>query len=201
MNATTTPDGLNEWTARRHGAGHPNTPRPLTSATVKRVPDGGINVHGDNGTSRILSGDADTPLARAARAVLNAVSDAPVEDAPAAPSNTVPPGSLITITIGRNTPSGAPLSDVSWRRFVRLTYTQVTALLGGESKVFGPFYGSGEWDGVPEESATVTILVGPDATGGRVSAITGVLADLADDYAQDAVAWSYGPSILARPAR
>lgn len=201
-NATpvTTPDGFDAWQARRHGNTHPNTPRKLTSARVVRMPNGGINVHGDNGTSRILAPSADTPLTRAARAVLNSVSDTPAEDSPTRPDNVIPPGSLITITVGRNTPNGAPLSEPAWNEFVRSAYTRVSWSLGGASKVFGPFYGSGEWEGVTEESATVTILAGPE-TRGHVSVINDVLSDLAESYAQDAVAWSYGPSMLARSDR
>lgn len=119
----------------------------------------------------------------------------------------VPVGSLLTVTIGRNVRAGyselaalgqlsgeqVPMRRKTWNEFqnqVRLEF------IGRASDVFGPFHGTGEWDGVTEESAVFTAIVSTPFPPAEFDA---AMARLASLYDQDAIAWSYGEARLARP--
>lgn len=189
--SATTPDGLSAWNQRRHGTTHPNVSRPLTSARVVRHGDGSIDVHGDNGTSRLISATSDTPLRQAVSQVLDSVSDVEQTDRPAAP--VIPAGSQVTVTIGRNVGT-SPLDTLLWSAFQTDVSNRVGVALGA-TLVFGPFIGTGEWEGVTEESAVLVFISGPAIP---VRAIDTQLKDIAGWYGQDAIAWTYGPNLLAQ---
>lgn len=104
----------------------------------------------------------------------------------------IPPGSLLTVTIGRNV-GNRPLWSHEWREFQSAVSDAVTDLLH-PSASFGPFHGTGEWEGVSEDSAVFTFLTAYPA---GVKAVDERLAQLADMYGQDAIAWSFGTARLA----
>jgi hypothetical protein len=87
------------------------------------------------------------------------------------------------------------MSDASWATFVADVADHVGALIIPQA-TFGPFYGSGEWEGVTEESAVLSFIVGYTV---RIEDLESVLANLCDLYSQDAIAWTSGPGNLARP--
>lgn len=105
---------------------------------------------------------------------------------------------VLHVTIGRNVGS-SPLSDDDWALFQSATVDRISALIK-PTDVF-TFLGSGTWrddvtgELISEESAHVTFLPGYTA---QVPHIESILKDLADDYKQDAIAFSYGPANLAR---
>lgn len=129
----------------------------------------------------------------------------PTDTLPRVAPTHVPVGSQVTVTIGRNVSTGrpdpgregapavAPMPSERWEDF---TVAVAGALfdLTRYVDLFGPFTGEGEWDGVREESRAIIVLtrypVAPDT-------LTARLAELARHYGQDAIAWSYGPNILA----
>jgi hypothetical protein len=115
---------------------------------------------------------------------------------PPTPVDFVPAGSQVTVTIGRNV-LRKPLGGANWAAFQSDVKDRLSALLI-PSAVFGPFIGRGEWEGVSEESS-VLILLSQYTTDRRN--IDSILAGLAETYGQDAIAWSYGPNLLATPAR
>lgn len=102
-------------------------------------------------------------------------------------------GDQLVVTIGRNV-GDEPMESGKWDTFVNDTLDQLSALLV-PSAVFGPFFGTGEWEGVTEESAMLSLTVGYTS---RVEHVESILSTLADRYGQDAIAWQSGPSHLAR---
>jgi len=104
----------------------------------------------------------------------------------------VPSGSQLTVTIGRNVGS-TPMSDTEWDYFIR-TVQGIIVDHFAPSLTFGPFYGTGEWQGVTEESAVITAVT---HYPGSTEQFGTRLADIARTFGQDAIAWSFGPSMLA----
>lgn len=107
----------------------------------------------------------------------------------------------IFVTIGRNVSNGDPgpegqmaMTDGRWDTFVHDVADQLGALLK-PSATFGPFYGTGEWEGVTEESAVWSLTVGYTS---RVEHVESILSTLARSYGQDAIAWTSAASHLAR---
>ena len=90
------------------------------------------------------------------------------------------------ITIGRNV-GLEPMPDGTWTQFI----DEVSALItrcGGVVYIAG--YGSGEWDGVAEESAVITF------EGVEADDLTDGLVFLAAMYEQDAIALLTGVTVL-----
>lgn len=110
----------------------------------------------------------------------------------------IPSGSLITVTFGRNVGT-TPLTTTAWHLFKSDVRDHVTTLTRAR-ETFGPFTGQGSWtdDGrvIHEDSVTFTFISGIPVWREHVDSI---LSELARDYEQDAIAWSYGPAMLARP--
>lgn len=132
---------------------------------------------------------------------------------------------LITVTIGRNVPFDSslrlhsmtadtgeqvPMRRNLWADFQLEVKNLLRVLPGddtdGMATVFGPFGGTGEWEGVPEESVTFTALTthpdfrpaGNGELTGPVEAFGDILSSIAHHYGQDAIAWSHGPALLAK---
>jgi hypothetical protein len=104
----------------------------------------------------------------------------------------VPVGSQVTVTIGRNV-GDRPMFAFEWNDFKRC----LADLLGdvvAPTLTFGPFKGTGEWEGVAEESSVLIVITGRAVDPARLS---GRLVHLARAFNQDAIAWSYGPNLLA----
>jgi hypothetical protein len=101
--------------------------------------------------------------------------------------NFVRAGQTVTATIGRNVGS-TPLSDEGWDDFKRETADHLGALL--KPSLTFTYEGSGEWDGVAEDSAII-VLVATQYTTDLVN-VRAVLADLCKRYEQDAIALTYG---------
>ena len=107
----------------------------------------------------------------------------------------VPVGSQVTVTIGRNTTRGKTLFRFEWEQFI----LDVKAALADQvepTATFGPFTGEGVWEGEREESAVWILIAGRHAS---ISHIDEVLAKVAAIYEQEAIAWSFGPNLLAKP--
>ena len=102
-------------------------------------------------------------------------------------------GDVLTVSIGRNV-GVLPMSDVDWQELRTTVRDHLSALLK-PSDVFGWFDGHGVWDGVPEESAVLTMIVGYTT---RHAHVDSTLVALAERFGQDAIAFSYGPGNLAR---
>lgn len=111
------------------------------------------------------------------------------------PSSFVKSGSSITVTIGRNVGS-EPLGDEGWARFQADVIDRITALVR-PSFTF-TYYGVGEWQGITEESAA--ILFGGTEYTANAADVSSVLSVLAEEYGQDAIGFSFGPSLLATRA-
>jgi hypothetical protein len=109
----------------------------------------------------------------------------------------VPVGSQVTITIGRNV-GDVPMDDAEWSHFKALVDLAVPGNLA-PSLDLGWFTGHGEWtdsDGhrVVEESAVRILISGKAVSPTHWTACLSIIADV---YGQDAIAWSYGPNLLA----
>lgn len=106
----------------------------------------------------------------------------------------VPPGSQVTVTVGRNV-GATPMPEDEWQGLQASVRTAVADYFE-PAMTFGPFVGTGEWEGIVEESA-VEIFV--TKYPGSVKGFESRLSTLAEIYGQDAIAWSFGPNLLALP--
>lgn len=108
---------------------------------------------------------------------------------------------FIQVTIGRNV-GNEPMDDTQWRRFQQdvrdVIATAVYAEMRDRIGARFPFadiethYGEGEWDGVKEESAHLSLYFPTPAgvAAHRVrSMLDADLGTLAYDYDQDAIAY------------
>lgn len=128
---------------------------------------------------------------------------------------------MITVTIGRNVhpdhhyassqfPESTrnpeapyveqvPMRPGNWADFASRVYGLLRCL--PDAHVYGPFQGTGEWEGVPEDSITYTVTTSHPTilSDSDVADTFGrLLGDIGQLYGQDAIAWSYGPAMLAR---
>lgn len=101
-------------------------------------------------------------------------------------------GNQVTVTIGRNV-NDKPLTQNDWELFQAAVKNRLSALLKPDL-VFGPFTGTGEWEGIEEESSVLILIARYTA---RAADVNRILEPLAYDYQQDCIAWSYGPNHLA----
>lgn len=104
----------------------------------------------------------------------------------------VPVGSLVTVSIGRNV-GDTPMAEGAWAEFI----SEVSLYVGGITRAtarYGPFLGTGEWNGVAEDTATLTFITGRPVAPSDLGDILSALSRL---FNQDAIAWSYGPAFLA----
>lgn len=115
---------------------------------------------------------------------------------------------LLTITIGRNVPASSrlaswdngdgqrPMRRNAWLEFIAEVRTMLM-LIPGET--FGPFEGTGEWEGVPEDSVTFTqfLAEGHADVAAYSEAVGNILGGYAKRYDQDAIAYAVGPALLA----
>lgn len=112
---------------------------------------------------------------------------------PTATRSFVRHGENVTVTIGRNVGS-EPMTPQAWSLFQTMVTDHLSALLRPEQAF--TYYGTGEWEGVTEESAAI-VLVGVRYTS-RVDDVDRVLSGIAGTFEQDAIGWSHGPGRLAR---
>lgn len=119
----------------------------------------------------------------------------------------IPAGSQVTITIGRNVRADHPLAGIqvperdaqvpmrraAWHDF-RATLATDVGYWVSPVATFGPFIGAGEWEGVAEESSVLILITGEPVTVGKLSA---ALIALAENFGQEAIAWTHGPNMLA----
>lgn len=101
----------------------------------------------------------------------------------------------VTVTIGRNIGS-EPMDSDRWEAFQEDIRTILGQGVGRESSWIETHYGVGEWDGVREESAKITIL---DADKSHMIGVHAPLRQVCETYGQDAVALATGLSILVAP--
>lgn len=106
----------------------------------------------------------------------------------------IPAGSQVTVTIGRNV-GDVPMHDGRWGSFIIDVFAAVKSVCG-LAMSFGPFFGEGEWEGVREESSVRIFVTSLSAPAEELEALLG---QLAAEYQQDAIAWSFGPNQLALP--
>ena len=115
---------------------------------------------------------------------------------------------VYTATIGRNistnhpdaTRAGKPLTLTEWGQFVE----DVTADMGSLARrwdyagddTLEVHYGKGEWDGVEEESAKITLLTDMPLGECAVDDLRRLLTENARHYGQDAIALTIGTSEL-----
>lgn len=116
----------------------------------------------------------------------------------------------IQANIGRNAGPG-PMGDTMWETFQRAVRYAIADTIDETTDVVGHYLlgqfqihtGMGEWEGVAEESAHVSIYF--DTRPGQVNAarvhehLRDALADLAKVYSQDAIAFIVTDSHLATP--
>lgn len=93
-----------------------------------------------------------------------------------------------TVTIGRNRGT-SPMSEDEWREFRDLTELSLAGAL--EPQHLFIYDGTGEWEGVAEDSACFLVLSEHDHDLGPL------LAMLAEAFGQDAIGWTSGPAHLA----
>jgi hypothetical protein len=115
----------------------------------------------------------------------------------------------IQANIGRNS-KNVPMSDSAWQKFQTDTRRAIMAAIYGPNPALPILHlqsqfqfhtGIGEWDGVTEESAHISVYF--DTKPGQVNAakvtehMRDRLADLARAYGQDAIAFMVTDSTLA----
>lgn len=106
----------------------------------------------------------------------------------------VPPGSQLTVTIGRNLAhTTIPMSDSSWTQFEFDVLSLVDNYFSPTMR-FGPFAGTGRWDGVEEESLMIVVVT---SYPGNIRDFERHLRGIAASFGQEGIAWSYGPNKLA----
>ena len=108
----------------------------------------------------------------------------------------IPPGSQVTVAIGRNVGGNAELSLTEWFEFREM----VGQLL---RDTVGPTYtaqydGYAEWEGTVEESTT--FIASGTTYPANIEHVDTGLAAIARAFGQTAIAWSYGPALMAVPA-
>jgi hypothetical protein len=101
-------------------------------------------------------------------------------------------GELVTVSIGRNTPDGELHLEL-WQEFIG---GALLAVAQNTVEPFGPFRGTGYWEGKPEDAAVITGVVRYPF---NEATLTERLTTLAARYGQEAIAWSHGENIHARP--
>lgn len=114
----------------------------------------------------------------------------------------------VSFTIGRNhrpshpTNANKPMSDEQWALFISDTKKVLGTLFSTNTGWFEVKYGEGEWEGVTEESATITFTDTANSLGLRLGAleehraIQERVARLAHTYHQDAIAVTIGSVLL-----
>ena len=114
----------------------------------------------------------------------------------------------VSLTIGRNhrpshpTHANKPLSNEQWALFIVDTKKVLVNFFSTTTGWFEVKYGAGEWEGVTEESATITFTDTASNVGHRLGsrkehlAFQNRLARLAHTYHQDAIAVSISHVIL-----
>lgn len=112
-----------------------------------------------------------------------------------------------TATIGRNFSPTHPLPGLqskpmtlsAWERFAEDVQADMVKYLQAgqvEPVTVEVHYGRGEWNGVTEESAKITVLRNDYADADYLTDLRYSLEILASDYGQDAIAFTVGTSEL-----
>jgi len=102
----------------------------------------------------------------------------------------------IIVTIGRNVGT-APMSDTRWAEFiedVRGTLCQNT--FERQRAQLNTTEGMGEWDGIPEPNAQVTVLLRSQISDESKDLLRRDLSELARLYEQEAIAVMFATSEL-----
>jgi hypothetical protein len=102
-------------------------------------------------------------------------------------------GSTVVVTIGRNIGS-EPLADPIWDEFTNQIHTLARTLL--DPKLLFVYEGTGEWEGVTEQSRAFHFVQTSRATDRAT--LRSALVTIAENFGQDAIAFTTGPSLLAR---
>jgi hypothetical protein len=111
----------------------------------------------------------------------------------------------LTITIGRGI-GDTPMSDDDWTAFqgaIETTARRVFGTVLAEKTHLGWFHGTGEWQGVVEESVTYLLLIDIAPSFGDwlrdhcERSLAPALRIAAGIWSQDAIAYSLGESFLA----
>lgn len=114
----------------------------------------------------------------------------------------------VSFTIGRNhrpshpTHANKPLSNEQWALFISDTKKVMSTFFTTKTGWFEVKYGEGEWEGVTEESATITFTDKIGNLGPRLNAPADQrafqerVASLAHTYHQDAIAVTIGSVLL-----
>lgn len=100
--------------------------------------------------------------------------------------------STTTISIGRNTATG-PMSGPQWDRFQRRTEAIVLAACGSFRDLLFTGAGTGQWEGVEEESFTLVAIIDAEL----LVELQARLAMLAKVFGQEAIAVTAGQTVLA----
>lgn len=92
------------------------------------------------------------------------------------------------ITIGRNIGTD-PMTDVAWSTF----QADMQDILAGEAphwEILSTHTGEGEWDGIPEDSAIITMVHSKPLSPKNLMSIRGKIAYKCREYKQEAIAFS-----------
>lgn len=100
----------------------------------------------------------------------------------------------ITITLGRNI-DGAPMPSEKWTQFAEDVTADLLAAV--PSDITETHYGTGVWDGIPEDSCKVTVLRHSEPTAAMLDDLRRYMSENARVYDQDAIAITIGKSELA----
>jgi hypothetical protein len=105
----------------------------------------------------------------------------------------------LSVTIGQNI-GNTPMTATNWESFKRavklaiyrgyIDASRLETLFESESEF------AGIWEGVPEISYRVTVLIDTVATPYDIETVRSYLRYLLDRYKQDAIAISYADSVL-----
>lgn len=100
-----------------------------------------------------------------------------------------------TVSIGRGAHAAqAPLDDIDWASFRRLVGVLLSETVDGVLHVDSAL-STGEWNGVPEDSATFVAEVPAHAVG----TVRAGLRLLAKTYGQEAIALTFGKTEFIQP--
>lgn len=103
---------------------------------------------------------------------------------------------VYAVTIGRNVKAwGAPMHDGMWETF-QDTISELMAAYAQEDDFLEIHHGTGEWEGVPEDSTKVTLLRNEPLEEHDLDAIRYRLRLEATLFGQEAIALTIGQSEL-----
>lgn len=109
--------------------------------------------------------------------------------------DSAPRDNIVHVTIGRNI-GRVPMALPDWATFSTAVRDRLAWHLEGATVT--EHDGTGDWEGVREESVVITAYGAPVTLNAQIL-LTRDLATLARNFEQDAIAVTFGRSVLVKP--